>query len=96
MTNIFVKPDNVVSQDVGDETIILDLKGGLYFGLDAVGSRIWCLLINGTPLPAITEMLLEEYEVDRKTVDADVDLLTQELVQKGLLVPKLDPSHAAT
>jgi hypothetical protein len=33
-----------VSSDLGDEVAILDLKGGTYYGLDAVGARIWNLI----------------------------------------------------
>ena len=35
-----VIPAQVMSRQVGDETVILDLGSGMYFGLDPVGARI--------------------------------------------------------
>ena len=35
---------------VGDETVILDLASGTYFGLDPVGARIWALMGEGKTL----------------------------------------------
>ena len=33
-------PSQVMARTVGDETVILDLAGGTYYGLDAVGARM--------------------------------------------------------
>jgi Coenzyme PQQ synthesis protein D (PqqD) len=33
-----------VSSEIGEEVAILDLKAGTYYGLDAVGARIWELI----------------------------------------------------
>ena len=33
-----------VESRVGEETVLLHLKSGTYFGIDAVGTRIWALL----------------------------------------------------
>jgi hypothetical protein len=33
-----------VSSDLGGEVAILDLTGGMYYGLDAVGARVWELV----------------------------------------------------
>ena len=39
---ITLSPD-VISQEVSGETVLLDLESENYFGLDAVGTRIWQL-----------------------------------------------------
>lgn len=39
-------PASVLSQEVNGETVLLDLQGEGYFGLTAVGTRIWQLLKN--------------------------------------------------
>jgi hypothetical protein len=38
-----ISPD-VLSQEVHGETVLLDLAGETYFGLNEVGTRIWQLL----------------------------------------------------
>ena len=39
--------EDVLFQEVGGETVLLDLASEQYFGLDAVGTRIWQLLGEG-------------------------------------------------
>jgi len=78
-------PPSVMARHLGNETVILDLASGTYFGLEAVGARFWQLLAEGKSLKASRDALLEEYEVDESTLDQDLDRLVQELSGKGLL-----------
>ncbi len=78
-------PTQVMARTVGDETVILDLASGTYYGLDPVGARMWQLMSEGQPLAAICEVMLEEYEVTREALEVDVLRLTEELSAKGLV-----------
>ena len=78
-------PTQVMARTVGDETVILDLASGTYFGLDPVGARIWQLMADGQTLAAICDTLLDEYEVTRETLEGDILRLTAELSAKGLV-----------
>ena len=80
-----VIPAQVMSRQVGDETVILDLGSGMYFGLDPVGARIWQLLSEGHQLDAIVAALLAEYEVPEDQLRQDVNALVDELVTRGLV-----------
>ena len=40
-------PTQVMARTVGDETVILDLASGTYYGLDPIGARIWQLMGEG-------------------------------------------------
>jgi hypothetical protein len=42
--SIVVATKDQVSSDLGGEVAILDLKAGVYYGLDTVGARIWNLI----------------------------------------------------
>ena len=79
-------PTQVMSRTVGDETVILDLASGTYFGLDSVGARIWQLMADGQTLAAICETLLDEYEVTRDALEGDILRLAEELRAKGLVM----------
>ena len=47
-------------------------------GLDAVGARIWALLESGASVGETLDTLLQEYEVERATLEADLaELLPQ-------------------
>ena len=77
--------DDVVTREVGCETMLLDLTSGTYFGLDAVGGRFWTLLEDGkSPLEARDE-LLEAYEVEPVVLERDLEALLAELAEKGLV-----------
>ena len=78
-------PAQVMARVIDGETVILDLAGGMYFGLDAVGTRIWGLLGEGWTLGEVCEVMVGEYEVTREVVEGDVVRLVGELAAKGLL-----------
>ena len=78
-------PTQVMARTVGDETVILDLASGTYFGLDPIGARIWALMAEGRALTEICTTMLEEYEVEREQLQADVLKLAQDLRAQGLV-----------
>ena len=43
-------PPQVMSREVGDETVLLDLASGIYFGVDGVAQRIWASVAGGSTL----------------------------------------------
>ena len=78
-------PSQVMARLVGDETVILDLASGTYYGLNPVGARIWQLMAEGKSLASVCEILVEEFDVSRETLELDVLHLTKELCAKGLV-----------
>jgi hypothetical protein len=78
-------PTEVMARQVGDETVILDLRSGTYFSLDPVGARIWQHLSDGRVLSDLCDLMLEEYEVARDQFDLDLSKLLDELGDKGLI-----------
>jgi len=78
-------PPQVMSRLVGDETVLLDLSSGIYFGVDGVGKRIWDSIAEGRSLGQTAAVIAAEYEVDEVTAQADVVEFTSDLVERGLL-----------
>nr|5V1U_A Chain A, TbiB1 [Thermobaculum terrenum ATCC BAA-798]5V1U_B Chain B, TbiB1 [Thermobaculum terrenum ATCC BAA-798]5V1U_C Chain C, TbiB1 [Thermobaculum terrenum ATCC BAA-798]5V1U_D Chain D, TbiB1 [Thermobaculum terrenum ATCC BAA-798]5V1V_A Chain A, TbiB1 [Thermobaculum terrenum ATCC BAA-798]5V1V_B Chain B, TbiB1 [Thermobaculum terrenum ATCC BAA-798] len=77
--------DAVVSAHIDDEVVLLHLQTGTYFGLDAVGSRIWSLLEEGKRPEEIVDAICAEYSVDRPTVERDLRDFLRALANKELL-----------
>jgi hypothetical protein len=77
--------DQVISQEVMNETVLLDLNSENYFGLDAVGTRIWQLIREGRDLFGIHTTLLEEYEVEESRLRADLEALINQACERGLI-----------
>ena len=77
--------DQVLSQEVSGETVLLDLQSEFYFGLDNTGTRIWELLQAGLSIQDLIGKMLDEFEVDRQTLEADVNALLEKLLDAGLV-----------
>lgn len=78
-------PEEVLFQEVSGETVLLDLASESYFGLDSLGTRIWFLLNADKNVGQVLDALLEEYEVDLGTLEADLEELLDELLAAGLI-----------
>ena len=81
---VTISPD-VLFQEVSGEMVLLDLSSESYFGLDEIGARIWQLLNDGSSVGEALDALLQEYEVSRETLEADVGELLGSLAEAGLI-----------
>ena len=75
----------VMSRLVGEETVLLDLASGTYFGVDGVAQRIWELIAEGKSLGEATAVIVSEFDVDKTRAEADVLAFVGDLVERGLL-----------
>jgi Coenzyme PQQ synthesis protein D (PqqD) len=84
MSRVEIGP-SVIYRDVSGEVVLLNLQSGVYYGLDAVGSRMWQLLMEQRPLDDVCAVMLEEYDVSADVLRADLSRLVDELSSKGLV-----------
>ncbi|MFN3990814.1 MAG: PqqD family protein [Erythrobacter sp.] len=78
--------DQAIANAVADETVILHLGSGTYFGLDAIGARLWDAIVAGTPVSDVVEAVLATYDVDRATVERDMRELLASLAENDLIL----------
>jgi coenzyme PQQ synthesis protein D (PqqD) len=78
----------VVSQSVADGGVLLDTGGEIYFGLNAVGMRVWQLLPPASAtIDELCAVLGREYpDAPREQLQADVAELLDQLAREGLVV----------
>ncbi len=86
LTATLVPSTDAVESAVGDETVILHLKSGTYFGLDPMGTRIWAMLKDGVSTADICSRLVDEFDVTREVVEADARRFLGELKANDILV----------
>jgi len=77
-------PEEVLSRDIDGEAVLLDLRSGRYFGLNATGARMWALLKDGLELEAAAAGIVDEFDVDVERARADVQAFVDSLVERGL------------
>jgi hypothetical protein len=80
-----------VSCDLSGESAILNLKAGVYYGLNEVGTRIWKLIQEPRRVSDLRDALLEEYEVEPARCEADIMTLLQALLDNGLIEVRNEP-----
>lgn len=90
-----VVSDEQVHTSLGDEAVILGLQDGVYYGLDAVGARVWSLLAAPRRVWEIVDVVTEEFEVGRDRCEHDVLALLDELIGRRLIREESGGGHAA-
>ena len=84
-SSIIVANEEQISSDLGGEAVILNLKTGVYHGLNEVGARIWNLIEQPSSVSDIKQTLLQEYEVEAQQCDRDLKALLEHLLAAGLI-----------
>ncbi len=78
--------ENQVSGNLIDgEVAILNLKDGVYYGLNSVGGRIWSLIQEGKTVKAVIETLVDEFDVDADVCRSEVMALLNALAEHNLV-----------
>ena len=83
--NVFERSTDVLFQEVNGELVMLHLEGDSYFGLDAIGKRIWDLLDGQRTIQQLGRQLEQEYEVEPDELWNDLSELLEALEMKGLI-----------
>ena len=86
--SIVVAAKEQVSCNLAEETVILNLKAGVYYGLNPVGARIWNLIQEPRTVHEIRDAILEEYDVDPDRCERDLLVLLRDLAAKELIRTK--------
>jgi len=83
-TIVVVSAEQISCDLIGD-AVILDLKKGIYYGLDEVGARVWSLIKEPRRVSEVLDALVEEYDVDRHRCECDVLDLLRDLKGRELI-----------
>lgn len=68
-----------------EESVILSLKNGKYYGLNAVGVSIWQKLQTPVTFSEIRGTIQQEYDVDETVCDKEVSAFLEHLKEEGLV-----------
>ena len=75
----------VMIQEVGGESVLLDLKTERYLGLNEVGTRMWQALSESESIQAAYETLQTEYDVTPQRLEEDLRDLIDRLLANALI-----------
>jgi len=78
-------PSTVFAQEVDDEMVIMDTQSENYFGLDAIGTQMWQILIENGSLENLKIKILEMYDVEENVLRQDIEVFISELLKNKLI-----------
>jgi hypothetical protein len=90
---VVAAPD-VMLRAVGEESVLLNLKTGNYFGADEVATRMWTALTGSETIQKAFDSLLVEYDVDLEQLHHDLEEFLKKLMDYGLIDVK--PSNVSS
>jgi coenzyme PQQ synthesis protein D (PqqD) len=83
--SVMASPEHVAC-DLDDETVILSLKTGEYYGLNPVAAEVWRIIHVRRSVAAIRDALLKKYAgVTKEQCEEDLMKLLAELESQGLV-----------
>ena len=99
MTTSNLSPESIVvvaqdqlSADAGEESVILNLKNEVYYGLDGVGARVWHLVQTQRRISDLRKELVEEFDVEPARLEGDLMELLEKLLAEGMIELRGDPT----
>ena len=74
LASVVVPAKDQVSSELAGEAVILDLKNGVYHGLDPTGARIWTLIHDHKPVSQARARfaIMAEYDVPAEVCEGDI------------------------
>ena len=79
------RQQNVLQAEVDDETVLMSIESGAYFGLNGIGSEIWRRLDEPVAIGDVIAGLSRDFEGDPDTISAHVLEFLSGLDRKGLI-----------
>ena len=84
--SIVVAAKEQISTRVDNEAALLNLKTGVYYGLDPMGAYIWELIKQPVRVGELEATLQEDYEnIDAEIVANDLRVFLEQMLEAGLV-----------
>jgi hypothetical protein len=80
-----VQPEDVLFQELEDESILLNVTTGEYYGLNPSGHRMWAALTTSDSIRDAYEQLLASYDVPADDLKLDLIELISNLLNQRLV-----------
>lgn len=86
ITDTVIRKDaSLMGGEMGNETVMMDMNTGDYFGLNEVGSEIWKLIAQPIKVSAIRDHLMGIYTIDQTNCEAETLKHLEELATENML-----------
>jgi hypothetical protein len=76
---------DIVTRDMGDEIVVLDMRSSKYFTVTGAGTRLLKLLTDERTSEELMTVIVDEYEVDPAVAKRDVAVFVADMRAAGLI-----------
>jgi hypothetical protein len=83
--SVLLREEDVIAQQVKEETVMMSLKTDRYYALDAVGTEVWALLEQPTSLMDLCAALCAVFDVELTICLREVSSLVETLIGEKLV-----------
>jgi len=66
------KDQDLISNEIEGELVMMNLKSGKYFGLNLISTRIWELIEKPVSLQQLVSQMSDEYKVTQEKCEEEV------------------------
>ena len=77
--------ESLLSADIGEEVVLLHIAKGTYYDADSIGTQIWHRLARPTTVRELCTALIQMFDVDVETCQADVLAFLNEAYAEGII-----------
>ena len=85
LTSTIKISDDTVFRNLQDEIVLLNLKNGMYYGLDVVGAKTWQFIEKHQSLQKVHDLLMKEFDVTEEQCAKDLLDFVSSLHEKKLI-----------
>ncbi len=81
---VLKRSDDLLSNELDGETVMMSIESGKYYGLEEIATRIWQLLETPQAVSQLCDALVAEFDVTREQCEADVLPFLADLAKEGV------------
>ena len=80
-----VAVEQQISCDLEGESVVLNLRDGVYYGLNEVAAKVWSLVQEPRTIEEIRDALLQDYDVSPESCTEDLLHLLRQMTEWKLV-----------
>ena len=85
LTTVVARKPGQITADMDGETVMMSLDTSKYYNLGKMGSVIWGMIENPTPVGEIVSSLMKKYDVPREQCESEVTAFLEDMRRERLI-----------
>jgi hypothetical protein len=82
---VICRSDALLSNNLGDDVVMMDIEQGAYYGMEGVAARIWKLTEEPVSVGELCNRLTTEYEISPEKCQQEVTGFLGDLVNRNIV-----------